>query len=311
MDYKKMKIAVGLFISLLFLTIGVGIYTLAIKKGMFEKSYKYTFHTTSASAFSVGMPLMMSGFSVGSIDDIKLNNDGTVTTTFSLNKKNRIWMTQGTTLLLKRPLIGAPHIEIHPIIGNKELPENSTLPILISDDINDMITRLEPVTHKAINIIDSIDTITAKIAKDDSNLAKSMQNLERFTNTLASSDSLLTSVTGDKASTKALIASLHESKKLTEELTKSAKELNALIKAADPRLIAPASASLKELELITKDVNNKLKTLDATIKAIGDSDKEVLLLKEQVIYGIQKSNEIMQNVENLLPAEKKEEIKLP
>ncbi len=304
MPYSKMKLAVGIFVLALFLALSMSLFFLLKEKGTFEKRYSYHFSTESASSFNVGMPLKISGFAIGVIDDIALNDDGTVYMTFSVGEANKKWLRKDTVLMLKKPLIGSPHIELYSAIGNEPLAPGATLSIVLSDDINDMISKLEPAVDKMINIINSIDSITSYIARGDSELMLTLKNIEKFTSVLANNKSLLSSITGDTNSTQSLIDSLNETAKIMKDISKITSSL-------DSDIVAPSSSAIKELDAIMEDVKQKLDALDATVKAVGAYGTEIMDLKEQVRAGLQKSNQILDKVDALMQDKKNSEVTLP
>ncbi len=299
-----MKIAVGVFVFILFISLGAFSYFLLEAKGAFEKRYNYYFITDSADSFSVGMPVKFSGFAIGSIDKIALLEDGHVKITFSVTKENRKWINKYTYLLLKKPLIGSPHIEVLATSGNGELKPNSKLPIIITDDINDLVTKLEPVVDRLLNIIKNIETLTNQMVDANSPLNNTLKNLELFSAKLAHSDSLLTSITGDKASTQALIDSLHQIDSILHDIKNISQDLNNT-------LIAPTSASLHELHTILKDINTKLKTLHPLIQSIGDSSEDVENLKTTIEATIEKSNQLMDKFDAMLLDDSQKGVTLP
>lgn len=304
MPYSRMKLAVGIFVLMLFATVFFSLFLLLQEKGTFEKRYSYHFSTQSASSFNVGMPLKISGFNIGVIDNIALNDDGTVYMTFSVGEANKKWLRKDSVLVLNKPLIGSPHIELYSAIGNDSLEQGESLKIMLSDDINDMISKLEPAVNKIINIIDSIDSITSYIARDDSELIQILKNIEQLTFNLANSKSLLTTITGDSKSTQSLINSLNETAKIMKDISTTTSSL-------DSKIINPSSSAIKELDAIMKDVKQKLEALDATVKAVGTYDQEILQMKEEVAAGLHKSNQIMDKVDALLQDEKNSEVTLP
>ncbi len=311
MQYSKMKFAVGVFIITLFISVGTFLYLLLDEKGTFDKRYSFNFNTKSASFFTVGMPLKFSGFDIGVIDDIALKDDGTVNMTFSVSEDNSKWISQGCTLLIKKPLIGSPHIVINSIPGNVPLKENSTLKLQLSDDINDMISKLEPVVNKIEKIITSVETITAYIAKEDSYLMKTLQNIEKLTGNMANEKSFLTTITGDSKSTDSLISSLNRSDKIMYEFQKISKDLSKITAKLDKKIMDPASSSIKELDAIMKDVKKKLEHIDGTVKTMGSYDKELVELKDEISAGLQKSNQIMDKIDSLMQDSDTQEIELP
>ena len=311
MPYSKMKLAVGFFVITLITVLSFFFYLILKEKGAFEKRYSYDFYAKSATAFKVGMPLEFSGFDVGMIDDIQLTNDGNVHLTFSVTQKNRKWISKDSILMLVKPLIGSPHIDVISVIGNPPLKENSTLQLVESDDINDMIARLQPVITKVINIIDNIDVITLKLSQDNGPLNQSMKNIEIVTARLAQNKSLLTSITGNQASTDALIGSLSETQKTIKQVHEITVKLDNLIGGLDSKMVKPSTELLNNINLIMLDVQKKLKAIDGTVNAVGGYDKDLSAIKEQVQLGLDKTNKVMDKVDSLLNSNKKSEVTLP
>ncbi|PHQ65765.1 MAG: hypothetical protein COB99_02010 [Sulfurimonas sp.] len=311
MQYSKMKLAVGIFVITLFITITTLLYLVLEDKGTFDKRYNYHFTTDSASFFSVGMPLKFSGFNIGVIDNISLNDDGTVYMTFSVDENNRRWITDGSVLMTIKPLIGSAHIEVYSAIDNEVLEAGTELLMLQNDDINDMILKLEPAVDKILNIINNIDSITSYIARDDSELMHTLKNIKKFTAKLSDSDSLLSSITGDKASTQSIITSLNKTTEIMKELHTISKNISKTTSSLDADIMNPTSSAIKELDAIMKDVKQKLDALDGTVKAVGSYDKDLIELKEQISVSVQKSNQIMDKVDALMQDEEKSEVTLP
>ena len=304
MSYNKMKLSVGIFMLIFFIVVTGFIYLLLKEKGTFEQRYSYHFSTISANSFYVEMPLKFSGFNIGVIDKIALKDDGTVYMTFSVNKENRKWISKDSLLMIIKPLIGTPYIELHSVLGNPILEAGSTLDIEISDDINDMISKLEPAVDKMIATINNIESITSEFAKDDSSLATTINNLQVFTNKLAKDDSILTSVTGNKDSTINLIKSINLTTKIIEEI-------HNITSSLDKSIIKPSSNTISELEHIMKDITQKLQALDGTVKAVGSYDKELVELKEQISISLEKSNQIMDKVDALMQDTSSSKVILP
>ena len=311
MPYRKMKLAVGFFVIVLSTSIVVFSYLLLKEKGLFSKNYTYNFNVESAQYFSVGMPLQLSGFDIGVIEKIHLKDDAHVNILFSVKKENLKWINKETYLMIKKPLIGSPRIEVHSKLGLAVLPEGSTIKMITSNDINDMIARLEPVVSKLTNIIDSVEKITNYLASNDSELMHTLKNLETFSTQLLNDKSLLTTITGDKNSTKNIVASLNETLLIMQELKKVVSDVHNISSSMDAKIIEPSSNSVKELEKILKDVKSKLDRLDSTVDSVASSNKDLLKIKEDVSVAISKSNEIMDKVDTLMQDKNDDEVQLP
>ena len=304
MSYNKMKFTVGLFVLSTFVLLFVFLLLFLQEKGSFEDRYKYNFTTSSAEYFTVGMPVKFSGFTIGSIEKIHLQDDGYVKMFFSVNEKNVKWLTDGSILLVIKPLLGSPYVNLYTSLGTSPLADGSSIHIEISDNINDLVVRMQPAVKKAIRILDNVEKITTFLASEESELKKILINLNKFSSSLAKNDAILTSITGDKKATEDLVKSLHE----TSLILKDIKKITATLQSD---IIEPSSSSIKELELILKDVKKKLETLNGTVEAVGKSDSDLIEIKNQITAGIQKSNQIMDKVDALMQNKSSSEVVLP
>ena len=304
MSYNKMKISVGIFVLLLLASLGGFGYMLLDAKGFFDKHLKYYFITDSASSLTIGMPVKFSGFAIGNIEDIELLDDGHVKAEFQINQKNEKWINKYTYLLLKKPLLGSPHIEVLAASGNPPLPPGSKLPIIITDDINDLVTKFEPVVDKLLHIIKNVEAITHSMADANSPLNTTMKNLEIFSTKLAHNDSLITTITGDKKAAQSINDSIYKLNTMLADLTHISHSLHK-------DLIQPTSNSIKELHAILFDIHTKLKTLQPLIAQIGSSDKDIAALQESIQTTIQKSNQLMEKIDAMLINKTKERVELP
>ena len=304
MTYSKMRLIVGFFVIIITVITSAFIYFLLEEKGAFNKHYSFHFQTDSASSFKVGMPLKYSGFEIGIIDSMQLNDDGTVRMNFSVNEKNRRWITEDSVLMIRKPLIGSAHIELYSAIDNELLAPGKSLVLLLSDDINDMITKLQPAVDRIISIINNIDNITLAISKEDSDLMMMLRNANHFTAKLKNDDSLLTSITGSKTSTADFIHSLKSLDSMMQNIERITEHLDADI-------VKPSSSAINELDAILKDVKMKLEKLDGTVESLGAYDEDLTVIKEQISTGIQKSNQIMDKVDALMQDNESDEVVLP
>ena len=304
MSYNNIKFKVGLFTLFLILNLAGVVYYILVKKGTFDERYNYSFITFSADSFTVGMPVKVSGFAVGRVDTIKLLDNGNVKFIFSVDKENRKWISEESLLMIRKPLLGSPQIILYSAIGNPLLKADSTLDVIISNDINDLVQSIEPIILKIANIVNSVDKITTYLSKYNSELMMIIKNVEELTNTLAKDKSLLTSLTGDKKATDSFIKTMNRLPHLINNFENLSSDLNKDI-------VPLVSDLIKELNVIAKDVESKLKSLDNVINSVGSSDKDIVNIKEQITTGLSKTNQIIEKVDNLFQSENNEKVVLP
>lgn len=297
MQYQRMKFWVGLFMLMLILTSASLALLVLQKRGTFEQKYQYSFITQSAKSFKVGTPLFLSGFEIGYIDKLQLTDTGNANIRFSVSERDNKWIRQDSRLVLHRPLIGSAFIEV---ITNPEAPplaEGAVLPITVSDDINSMIAKLDPTLNHVIAIVSDIGKITARLAE---------------------SESLLSTVTGNPQDGEKISQLLDHSQQILAELNATLKNATHITGGVEAYVMQPTNQLITQLDVVLKTVHNitldlekKLHLLDGTVKVIADSNQDIDLLKQQIIYSVEATNELVNRVNYLLGSNKPSRLDLP
>ncbi len=311
MPYKRMKFYVGVF-SILFVAGLISIFLLIMdKKGLFDKYSKYYFITKNAQTFYIGMPLLLSGFEIGNISNMRLLDNSKVRIDIKVKEKYKEWITKDTKLIINRPLIGSPTIDvitktkISPLKNNQEIKT-----VIIQDDIDDIIAKLQPVVKKLQKIVDNIEIVTNKLASKNSPINKSIRHIEKFTAKLVSDEPLLTLLTGDKNSTVAFSSAIESSKDVITLLNGTIKEANSTIAQTKDKLLPPLLDSANALKEILLDIQNKLKKLDGVIDEVSSSKTDIKNLKRDIRVNLHKTNKIINRVDSIFKSPKSK-VELP
>jgi len=306
-----MKLYVGLFVTFLIISVAFLFAFIMDKKGFFDEYATYYFKTEFANNFYVGMPLNVSGFEIGNISNLVLTDTGEVKVFFRVKERNQKWICEDTLLMLDKPLIGSPTISVHTALNSEKLAKDSELKIIIRDDINDLIVKLQPILNEVEQIIHSINTITQNFASKEGPLEKSLKNVEKLTAKLAKSDALLTTITGDANSTAALNASLTQSEMIFNDIRELTTELNKMLKMVEDDIVLPTGETVKNVNIIFTDIQKKLEKLDGVVDTVGSYDKELLLLKKELHINLDKTHQLLDKVDSLLLDRSLDTVTLP
>jgi len=294
---KNIAFRVGLFVVVTVLLITAFVGYVAYKKNVFSKVYTFTFSSKSGEGFSEGMPLVFSGFEIGKVQSLELNEKGVVIITIKVPERHVRWIRSDTIFILDRPLIGSAKIVVYteslnsPVLSTDMVPE-----IYPVDSINEAIQKVQPILKK-------IDTILA--------------NSVKITTNLSGKETLLEMATGDRESVKSINELLKKSKDIGYKLDSILKKADSLTAKTDEGLFG-ADGLLPLIRTMLKDIIGKLERLNAAIdelpeissnvsKSTGDLDK----LRQDIDATIDSSNELLKNIDRILPGEKEREIKLP
>lgn len=301
---KNTEIKVGVFVVATILLIVLFIVYVAYKKDYFSNVSTFTLSAKSGEGFSEGMPVVFSGFEIGKVYDLELNEQGIVLITIKVPERHVKWLHSDSIFILDRPIIGSPKITVY--TGNLQSPvlsTDATAEVFPVDSIDDAIQRIQPLVEKAGTVAD---------------------NIVRITSTLSESETLLEMAVGDRKSVAAVNETLQKLTVLadrTEGILTNLEHITArfdgMAGKTDESLFG-SDGVLPLVSSILKDILAKLKTLDAAVGDIprltGDvtrSTDNLELLRRDIDRAVDSVNEVLKGVERLIPVKKEKEIGLP
>ena len=161
---QKIEFKVGLFITITSLLIMASIGYVAYKKGVFSKVYTYTLSSKTGENLTEGMPVVFWGFNIGRVSSMELTDKGVLIQIKIPERHNRV-IRANSKFVLDKPLLGSSRIIVttdnlnDPPLSTKVFPE-----ITVSNDINELIKRIQPIAEKLDRIGASVATLTANLA---------------------------------------------------------------------------------------------------------------------------------------------------
>ncbi len=300
-----MKIAVGFFTFFTMVFLIIAIFFVLKYKGLFEKNYTYAFYANSADSFDIGTPIKYSGFQIGYINKIDFTYDGKVFVHFLVKQKNTKWINRRAYLLLRKPLLGGSTISLIANANYPKITPNAILSYEVQDDINSLILELKPVLQNVKNVIANIDKLTQELSNPNGALMSTLGNVEKVTAKFADNKSMLDAITGENKSTKNITQSIESLKEIMNEVQKSTVKINKILEEVDKGIIKPTKKIPNNINDILEDIKRKLKSLDNLVNTIGKSDKDIVLLKEQILLIADKANSLINSVNSLIESDKK------
>jgi phospholipid/cholesterol/gamma-HCH transport system substrate-binding protein len=280
---KKIEFKVGLFIVITSVLIIVSVGYLAYSKGFFTREYIFTLSSKTGEDISEGMPVLFSGFKIGRVETVELNDQGLLLIKIRVPEQHAKWIRSNSTFSLYKPLIGSSRLIVttenlsSPALSPKTIPE-----ITIINDINETIKKGQPTLVKLDKIVTNIEKITANLAKKET---------------------LIEMAVGTPESAKSVDASL---KKIKDILVKTDEQLYGV------------DGTLPLIRKILKDIIVKLEKLNAALdNAVkisadaSDSTKDLKLLRAEIDSTVNSIGKLVNDLDKILPSKKEPEIKLP
>jgi phospholipid/cholesterol/gamma-HCH transport system substrate-binding protein len=157
---------VGLFIVCTTIAVLLALLYLSSEKGFFANVYTFTLSSKSGDGFTDGMPVVFSGFKIGQVSELELNEKGLVLIKIKIPQRHMKWIKADSTFILYRPLIGAARIVVTTNnLDSAPMPPRKIADVEIVNDINDLIKIVQPLIEKITQIAENLERISKKVDK--------------------------------------------------------------------------------------------------------------------------------------------------
>lgn len=256
--FKHLERKIGFFLLAALSGIVLVLALVGTQRGLFTKKYTLHFTVDRGTGFSKGMPVKLSGFRIGRITDLALNEQAMVDITIEVDHKYKKWIRNDSTVkLVKEGLVGDSIVEIS--VGSPDKPEvkdggsvSYVKTKALDEIVGEISDKVKPVLIEVRDIIGYVNDPNGDLKKTIHNLEVLTRNLEQ---TRGRADILLESTTrnleqiGQRSSTlldntTRKIDSLHVAKLNTslEKLPPLLDNVNAI--SAETRRLAEQSFPL-------------------------------------------------------------------
>jgi len=301
---KKVEVKVGLFVVITSVLIIASVLYLAYSKGFFTREYIYTLSSKSGEDLTEGMPVLFSGYKIGRVETLELNDQGILLIKIRIPEQHSKWIRSDSTFSLYKPLIGSSRLIIatenlnSPALSPKTIPE-----IVMVNDINETIKKVQPTLAKVDKVVTNIERITANLADPQGNVNKILSHSEKLTGNLAEKDTLIEMATGTPES--------------AQSVNESLKKIRDILVKTDDQVYGNDGA-LPLVRKILKDIIVKLEKINTALDNVvkisadaSDSTKDLKLLRTEIDTTVNSIGKLVNDIDKILPSKKEPEIKLP
>jgi phospholipid/cholesterol/gamma-HCH transport system substrate-binding protein len=302
---------VGLFIVSTTVIILASLLYLANEKGFFAQVYTFTLSSKSGDGLTEGMPVVFSGFNIGKVSALELNDKGIVLIKIKIAQRHVKWVKADSSFILYRPLIGAARIDV--VTNNLNSPalsEDKIVAMETINDINDAITKVQPLLEKITTIADNLERLSNNLANPKGDLNLILGNAQKITTTLSTKKSLLEMAVSDEESVKSIHEALRKIKDIVNKIDKMADKTDTQLYGKE--------GTLPNINIILKDIAGKLKKLDMTVDNINkisqdasEGMKDFRMLRSDIDDAVNAIDNVVKRLDSLISSKKKPEFKLP
>ena len=305
--FKNLHLKVGLFvITVLVLALGFVVYVLHAR-GFFEQRMHLQVAAASAEGISPGMPITFSGMPIGQVTSVNLNEAGGILIKVEISQDGAKWLRTDSSFTLEKTLIGGAKIKVNsPDLTSPQLPDNSTVLLLVSDPTQEIPVLIERVK----NILANVEHITRK----DGELNSTLANAKTITTRMSGKYGVLEGVLGSEENARPVVASLKNLESLTARLNEVSAKVDAMLVKTDRWLFAQDGLSeqskqaLAQVRAMLTDAQGSLKRLDELLKNavdisanVKEGTQDLAKLRADIDDAVREANDLLNDINRMWP----------
>jgi len=281
--FQNLEKKVGVFLTLSLVGLIAVLIYLAVESDVFKSSYQLLSTVDRGSGFSVGMPVKLSGFRIGRVDDIRLNDDAKVDIHMDIDREYSRWIRQDSTAeLVIESLVGDAIIEVSAgSMDSLELVDGDRIRFQstksLKEHVKDIADKIQPVLLEVRDIVGYIDD-------PDGDFKQSLKNINNLTAELqgisGNIDILLSSTSSD------IGALLKKTNHTVGSLDETLQRVDTIIDSVEgnvPEILENANTAFGNLAHISIDVRSASDKVLPRLPHIVDNAGKVIEGSEKLV----------------------------
>lgn len=294
--FKYLERKVGLFVAAAILGIALALALYGIQKDFFTPIYTLRFTVDRGTGFSKGMSVKLSGFRIGRVTSISLNEQAMVDIKVEIDKKYRTWIRSDSTVkLVKEGLVGDSIVDVS--VGSLDKPELNDGESIVYLKTKALDEMAQEIVEKVKPVLLEVRDIIGYVNSPEGDLKKTIRNLEVLTRKLdgtrEQTDKLLVSVNEnmDRISNKAITVLDSANNKINGlDLTPALAKINSTLDKIDnkvPPILDKADTALTEISKLSRETRVMSESAFPKIPGLLSQTEDLLLSTDRLINSMQ------------------------
>jgi phospholipid/cholesterol/gamma-HCH transport system substrate-binding protein len=286
-------------------------------RGYFDPKQQLFLVADNAEGVVAGMDLTFSGFPIGTVKEVSLSEKGQVRIEVDVVRADAKWLRTSSVFTLVKNILGPAQLRAYSgVLTDPPLPDGAERPVL-RGDFNEEVGR---VIGAAKDVLDNLNQITS----ENSELNRSMANLQAFTQKLQGRRGALHAIFGNEEDARKLVAAVERANAAMAEFQLLARRGNNLVAHADTRvfgangLATDTQATVRQLQGLLTDARGSLQRVDAVLGEaqgvagnVREATADLGTLRGEVETNLRKIEDLINDVQRKWPFAKERKIELP
>lgn len=307
--HEKTELRVGVFmLSLIVLVAAIVVYV-GIKKKLFANRASYYVISTTGENVERGIPVRLSGFRIGQVDEVDLSHVGRVVIEIEILEKYQDWMRTDTQIILVQGgFIGKTYLNLVP--GSQDKPlleEDATIQLTRVGGLDEILAEAKPVIEDLKEIVANINDITLAFLDPEGPVQGIIYNLEAMSEDLRSDEGLVGYLTTSEEPVQKLDSLLADGGELIQSVTRLSDEATGRVKDLEPlqaeavTLVKEVNSFVKELKAFREDLRPAVDNAVAITDNVRGASEDLERLRTKTEYTIRLGTDLLQRLRATWP----------
>jgi ABC-type transporter Mla subunit MlaD len=314
LEFKTMEFRVGLFLLVVIVALVSLVIYIGIKKDLFAERVTYYVISTTGENIERGIPVRLSGFKIGNVEKVYLDNVGYIKVELEILSRYQKWFRQDSKFILDQEgIIGNPYFKLIP--GTDESPllqEGATLTLSKVAGLSELIQEAEPVIANLKEIVANIRDITDSFIDKEGHVQSILANAEKITDLILHNRGLLYYLTQDPRPVQKMDAILAKTDHAVLSIDRLLQNATTRVEDLEPiqdelvLILKEGQSFIKGLESLRQDIDPTLANIEAISGEVKNATTDLVRLRRQSEYTIRLGTELLQRLKDTWPFVRKE-----
>lgn len=296
--FKHLKKKVASFVLAALFVVAAVVLLIGKENDLFTKKYQLKVTVEKGTGFARGMPVKLSGFRIGRVKSISLNEEARVDIVLLIDRKYQKWIrSDSTARLVKEGLVGDAVIEVSAGSSTLEMLEDKGRLAYVKTKALDELA--DELAEKVKPVLSDVSEIISYLNDPEGDIKQSMKNFNRLSKNLDQTrmraDSLLINADAGVGTVSGKLCTVLDG---TSATVQRANNSLSLMEQKLPGLLASAESSLKNIEKISSDLKQAEETLLPRVPPLLQQADDAL---KQTDNALTQTNSVLKSVQGIWP----------
>jgi phospholipid/cholesterol/gamma-HCH transport system substrate-binding protein len=314
MNQRKMEIKVGLFLLAVLLSIAAVIVYVGIQKDLFAERIEYVVVSKTGEKIESGMPVRLSGFTIGQVSQVTLDQVDLVRITITILKRYQQWFKEDSRIILEQEgVIGNSFLKLIP--GSEASPvleEGAVIRLDKIGGISELIQEMQPVIEALRAIVINLWDLTDYLVDSQGPVRKILVNAETMTERLLSEQGLVHYLTEDPRPIAHVDQILARTDKAMESADTLLQSVTHRVEDVEP-LQDEITAAVRETRLlieefqgIRQDLTPLMDNITEISEEVKTASQDLISLRRQGEYSLRLGTELLLRLKETWPLSRRD-----